>query len=164
MSVLLAVGSIPSPFDCYLVNRGVKTLHVRMEQHYKNGMAVAQFLEKHPLVERVLYPALPSHPQHEIHNKQTTGMSGMISFYLKGGLAEAKKFLSNLHVFSLAESLGGFESLVELPSLMTHASLSKEQRAGLGISDSLIRLSVGLEASEDLIEDLRNALEQCHTN
>jgi cystathionine gamma-lyase len=117
----LGVGGVPSPFDCYLVNRGVKTLHLRMKAHGENGMAVAKWLEANPRVEKVLYPELESHPQYHIHKKQTSGMSGMISFYLKGDLKESQTFLSSLKVFILAESLGGFESLAELPSKMTHA-------------------------------------------
>ncbi|CAJ0586887.1 unnamed protein product, partial [Mesorhabditis spiculigera] len=154
----LAVGAVPSAFDCFLVNRGIKTLHVRMQRHYENALKVAEFLEKNERVERVLYPALPSHPQHEIHVKQTKGMSGMISFYLKGKLEHSRSFLSSLKVFTLAESLGGYESLAELPSVMTHASVPAEERAILGIGDNLIRLSVGIEEVEDLISDLDQAL------
>lgn len=154
----LAVGAVPSPFDCFLVNRGLKTLHLRMKCHQENGLAVARYLESDPRVRRVLYPALPSHPQHEIHKKQTTGMSGMLSFYLKGGLVESKKFLEALKIFTLAESLGGYESLAELPVIMTHASVPEEERNKLGIDESLIRLSVGCEDVEDLIKDLDNAL------
>jgi len=153
-----AVGLVPSPFDCYLVNRGLKTLHVRMREHMKNGLAVAKFLESHPSVTKVLHPGLPSHPQHELAKRQTSGCSGMVSFYIKGGLNESQAFLQNLKVFTLAESLGGFESLAELPSIMTHASVPAADRELLGVSDSLIRLSVGLETTEDLIEDLDNAL------
>ncbi|VDO19282.1 unnamed protein product [Heligmosomoides polygyrus] len=154
----LAVGAIPSPFDCFLVNRGLKTLHVRMQAHYKNALAVAQFLEKNERVESVLYPALPSHPQHEIHLKQARGMSGMMSFYLKGGLEESRTFLGSLKIFILAESLGGYESLAELPSIMTHASVPPEERVKLRITDNLIRLSVGIEDLDDLIADLDQAL------
>uniref|UniRef100_A0A0N4ZQ63 cystathionine gamma-lyase n=1 Tax=Parastrongyloides trichosuri TaxID=131310 RepID=A0A0N4ZQ63_PARTI len=154
----LAVGAVPSPFDCYLVNRGLKTLHLRMKCHEANGLAVAKFLESDPRVKRVLYPALPSHPQHDIHKKQTTGMSGMISFYINGGLVESKKFLEALKVFTLAESLGGYESLAELPVTMTHASVPENERVKLGIDDSLIRLSCGCEDVEDLIKDIDNAL------
>ncbi|GMS84110.1 hypothetical protein PENTCL1PPCAC_6285 [Pristionchus entomophagus] len=154
----LAVGAVPSPFDCFLVNRGIKTLHLRMKAHYENALAVAQYLEKNERVDKVLYPALPSHPHHEVHKKQTKGMSGMISFYLKGGLEESQKFFKAIKVFTLAESLGGYESLAELPSVMTHASVPEEDRAKLGITDNLIRLSVGIEDKEDLIADLENAL------
>ncbi|GMR36335.1 hypothetical protein PMAYCL1PPCAC_06530 [Pristionchus mayeri] len=154
----LAVGAVPSPFDCFLVNRGIKTLHLRMKAHSENALAVAQWLEKNERVEKVLHPALPSHPQHEVHKKQTKGMSGMISFYLKGGLEESQRFFKAIKVFTLAESLGGYESLAELPSVMTHASVPPEDRAKLGITDNLIRLSVGIEDKEDLIADLENAL------
>jgi cystathionine gamma-lyase len=160
----LAVGAVPSPFDCFLVNRGIKTLHLRMRTHMDNALAVAHWLEANPLVERVLYPELESHPQHAIHKKQSKGMSGMVSFYLRGGLEESRTFLSSLKVFILAESLGGYESLAELPSVMTHASVPAEDRAILGITDNLIRLSVGCEEKEDLIKDLDNALKAAIPN
>ncbi|XP_063481385.1 cystathionine gamma-lyase isoform X1 [Symphalangus syndactylus] len=153
-----SLGAVPSPIDCYLCNRGLKTLHVRMEKHFKNGMAVAQFLESNPCVEKVIYPGLPSHPQHELAKRQCTGCTGMVTFYIKGTLQHAEIFLKNLKLFTLAESLGGFESLVELPAIMTHASVLKSDRHVLGISDTLIRLSVGLEDEEDLLEDLDQAL------
>ncbi|XP_053698123.1 cystathionine gamma-lyase [Sabethes cyaneus] len=153
-----ATGIVPSPFDCYLVNRSLKTLSLRMERHKMNSLAVAKFLENHPKVERVLHPGLPSHPQHELAKRQTYGHSGIMSFYIKGGLEEATKFLKSLEVFTLAESLGGYESLAELPSVMTHASVPEEQRIALGITNGLIRISVGLEDSDDLIEDLKQAL------
>jgi len=155
-----AIGTIPSPFDCYLVNRGLKTLHLRMKEHMKNSMRVAKFLSSHKLVESVLYPGLPSHPEYELAKRQCSGFTGMVSFYIKGGLVEAKKFLMNLKVFTLAESLGGYESLAEHPAIMTHASVPEEERKILNISDNLIRLSVGIEASEDLIEDLDQALKK----
>lgn len=158
MSAFTAMGIVPSPFDCYQVNRSLKTLAIRMEQHQKNSTAIARHLEKSEHVERVLHPGLPSHPQHQLALKQCYGHSGIMSFYIKGGLEESKKFFKNLKVFTLAESLGGFESLAELPSVMTHASIPAEIRAEHGITDSLIRLSVGLENVEDLIEDLDNAL------
>lgn len=154
----LAVGAVPSPFDCYLVNRGMKTLHLRMRAHSENGMGVAKYLEANPRIESVLYPGLPSHPQHEIHLKQTKGMSGMVSFYLKGGIEESRTFLSALKVFTLAESLGGYESLAELPAIMTHASIPAEDREKLRITDNLIRISVGVEDLDDLIQDLDQAL------
>uniref|UniRef100_A0A0R3RXZ8 cystathionine gamma-lyase n=1 Tax=Elaeophora elaphi TaxID=1147741 RepID=A0A0R3RXZ8_9BILA len=160
----LAVGAVPSPFDCFLVNRGVKTLHVRMQAHMANAMEIATFLESNPRIERVFYPELQSHPQHKIHKKQTKGMSGMMSFYLKGGLEESREFLSNLKIFILAESLGGFESLAELPAVMTHASLPKEDRIKLGIGDNLIRISVGIEDIEDLIQDIDQALKKAVSN
>ncbi|XP_048761657.2 cystathionine gamma-lyase-like isoform X2 [Ostrea edulis] len=153
-----AFGAVPSPFDSFLVNRGLKTLHVRMKEHMKNGLAVAKFLESHPCVEKVLHPGLPSHPQHELAKKQMRGFSGMVTFYIKGGIKEASEFLKNVKIFTLAESLGGFESLCELPSVMTHASVPEDERDKLGISDNLIRLSVGIEDEEDLIEDLDQAL------
>ncbi|KAK2722023.1 cystathionine gamma-lyase-like [Artemia franciscana] len=153
-----AIGAVPSPFDCYLVNRSLKTLHLRMRQHMENGIKVAKFLESHPLVEKVIFPGLPSHPQHELAKKQCHGSSGMMSFYIKGGLMESKKFFKALKIFSLAESLGGFESLAELPALMTHASVPDFQRQQLGIGDNLIRLSVGLEDADELIADLDAAI------
>jgi cystathionine gamma-lyase len=141
----LALGAIPSPFEAFLVNRGIKTLHLRMEQHWRNGLAVAKFLEANPRVEKVLYPELESHPQHHIHKKQARGMSGMISFYIKGGLEEAETFLSNLKIFKLAISLGSVESIAQLPKVMSHAMVPEDVRQRLGISDSLIRLHVGCE-------------------
>ncbi|XP_035217835.1 cystathionine gamma-lyase-like [Stegodyphus dumicola] len=155
-----SLGTVPSPFDCFLVNRGLKTLHLRMERHMQNAMAIAEFLEKHPAVEKVIYPGLKSYPQYELAKKQCTGFSGMVSFYLKGSLKEAKIFVGNLKVFLLAESLGSVESLAEIPSLMTHASVPKEQREQLGISDNLVRLSVGIEEETDLIADLNQALQK----
>lgn len=154
----LAVGAVPSPFDCFLVNRGLKTLHLRMKQHYENALSIAKYLEANNRIESVLYPALPSHPNHEVHKKQTKGMSGMISFYLKGGLAESRTFLSALKVFTLAESLGGYESLAELPAIMTHASVPEAVRKELRITDNLIRISVGIEDLDDLVADLDQAL------
>jgi len=153
-----AAGAVPSPFDCYLVNRGLKTLHVRMKEHMKNGLAVAKFLQNHPCIEKVMHPGLPSHPQHELAKRQLRGYSGMVTFWHKGGLAESQKFLKSIKVFTLAESLGGFESLAELPSVMTHASVVEEERKKLGITDNMIRLSVGLEDEEDLVGDLDQAL------
>lgn len=155
-----ALGIVPSPFDCFQVNRSLKTLAVRMKEHMKNGLEVAKYLEKHPYVLKVLHPGLPSHPQYEISKRQCYGCSGMLSFYMKGGLDESRKFLSSLKIFTLAESLGGYESLAELPSVMTHASVPPDQREVLGISDSLIRLSVGLEDADDLINDLKQAFEK----
>ena len=152
-----AIGTVPSPFDCYLVLRGIKTLAVRMERHGANGQKIAEFLESHPKVRKVNYPGLASHPQHELAKRQMSGYGGMISFELDGGLEEAKKFLASLEIFALAESLGGVESLIELPSRMTHASVSPEERAKIGIADSLIRISVGIEDADDLIEDLKQA-------
>ncbi|XP_053658513.1 cystathionine gamma-lyase [Anopheles marshallii] len=153
-----AAGIVPSPFDCYLVNRSLKTLALRMERHKSNSLAIANFLEAHPKVERVLHPGLASHPQHELAKRQTYGHSGIMSFYIRGGLEESSNFLKALQVFTLAESLGGYESLAELPSVMTHASVPLEHRQVLGITDGLVRLSVGLEDVDDLISDLKQAL------
>ncbi|XP_064386612.1 putative cystathionine gamma-lyase 2 isoform X1 [Halichondria panicea] len=150
-----ACGTVPSPFDCFLANRGMKTLHVRMREHQKNATAVAQFLETSPYVEKVIYPGLPSHPQHELMKKQAKGFSGMVTFYIKGNL---QKFFDAVKVFTLAESLGGFESLVEHPWSMTHASIPKEKREAIGVLDTLVRVSVGLEETEDLVADLEQAL------
>lgn len=153
-----AIGPVPSPFDCFLVNRGLKTLHVRMKEHMKNGLLVAKWLEENPRVEKVLHPGLPSHPQHELAKQQMRGFSGMVTFYIKGGLKESSTFLKELKIFTLAESLGGFESLAEHPGIMTHASVAKEERLSLGITDNLVRLSVGIEDIEDIIDDLDAAL------
>ncbi|XP_038107999.1 putative cystathionine gamma-lyase 2 [Culex quinquefasciatus] len=154
-----ATGIVPSPFDCYLLNRGLKTLALRMERHRTNALAVAKFLEGHPKVDRVLHPGLPSHPQHALSKKQTYGHSGMVAVFLKGGLDEASVFLQSLRVFTLAESLGGVESLAGSPSRMTFGSFAPEERAAMGIVDGLIRLSVGVEDIDDLLEDLQQALE-----
>lgn len=152
-----AAGGVPGPFDCFLVLRGIKTLPVRMERHAGNAMKVAQFLENHPKVRRVIYPGLRSHPQHELARKQMAGFGGIITFFIKGGLDAARRFLERVKIFSLAESLGGVESLIEHPAIMTHASLPKEVREKVGISDELIRISVGLENVDDLIEDIEKA-------
>lgn len=153
-----AAGAVPSPFDCYLVNRSLKTLKLRMEEHQKNGLEVAKFLEAHPFVEKVRHLLLESHPQHALVKKQQYGHSGMISFYIKGGLEESKKFLKALKLVTLAESLGGYESLAELPYLMTHASIEEKERVALGVTDNLVRISVGLENATDIIADLDQAL------
>jgi len=154
-----AIGAIPSPFDCYLALRGVKTLHVRMRQHNENAQLVAEFLESQTdKVERVIYPGLISHPQYETAKKQMRGGGGMVTFFLRGGIDQSRQFLENLHVFALAESLGAVESLVDHPAIMTHASIPKEEREKVGITDNLVRLSVGIEDVTDLIEDLRVAL------
>ncbi|KAI3657715.1 hypothetical protein MP638_003970 [Amoeboaphelidium occidentale] len=155
-----SIGAIPSPFDCFLANRGLKTLHVRMRSHAENALAVAQYLESSPYVTKVIYPGLKSHPQHELAQRQQKGFGGMISFYIKGGVNEATKFLSSCQYFTLAESLGGIESLAELPCVMTHASVAPEDRAVLGITDSLVRISVGIEETNDLIKDLEQALKK----
>ena len=153
-----AVGAVPGPFDCFLVLRGIKTLAIRMERHERNAIKIAQFLENHPKVRRVIYPGLSSHPQHELAKKQMTGFGGIVTFFIKGGLEAARRFLERVKIFSLAESLGGVESLIEHPAIMTHASLPKEVREKIGISDELIRVSVGIEHVDDLIGDLKQAL------
>jgi cystathionine gamma-lyase len=153
-----AMGAIPSPFDCYMVLRGLKTLHLRVERAVRSGRALATWLEAHPQVEKVFYPGLPSHPQHALAEKQMRGPGGMISFVVKGGLPAARALLETVEIFVCAESLGGVESLIELPAVMTHGSIPAEQRAALGISDGLIRLSCGVEAEEDLRADLEAAL------
>ena len=153
-----AIGAVPAPFDCFLVMRGLKTLHVRMKQHEQNALKIAQFLADHPKVDRVIYPGLPSHPQHELAKKQMSGFGGMISFFIKGELKDARKVLETVQIFTLAESLGGVESLIEHPAIMTHASIPPENRKALGIHDQLIRLSVGIEDVQDLIDDLSHAL------
>jgi len=154
-----AVGAVLSPFDSYLTLRGAKTLAVRMEQHQKNALALAEFLAKSPKIKRVLYPGLKNHPHHQIAAAQSSGFGGVLSFELVGTLQDAEDFLSKLKLFSTAESLGGVESLAEIPAIMTHASVPKEVREQNGISDTLIRVSVGIEDTEDLIEDFRQALE-----
>ena len=154
-----AVGGILGPFDSFLALRGVKTLPLRIRQHCANGQAIAEFLERHRKVAQVIYPGLPSHPQHDLARRQMTGgFGGMITAVLKGGLDDARRFLERVEIFALAESLGGVESLIEHPAIMTHASIPEEQRRALGISDSLIRISVGIEDSADLIGDLDQAL------
>ena len=138
----------------------MKTLHLRMKAHSENALKVAEFLEKHPKVESVIYPGLPSHPQYEIAKKQMSLFSGMVTFYIKGGLEASRTFLSSTHLFMCAESLGAVECLMEHPGLMTHASVPAEVRAELGISDSLIRLSIGIEHIDDIIADLAEALDK----
>ena len=155
-----AVGAIPGPQDCFLVMRGLKTLHVRMREHEKNAIAIANYLSKHPKIEKVIYPGLESHPQHTLAKKQMHGFGGMISFVICGNLNDAKKVLEHTHLFTLAESLGGVESLIEHPAIMTHASVPAENRKALGIADGLIRISVGIEDLNDLIQDLDHALSQ----
>ena len=154
-----AVGGVPGPFDSFLTLRGIKTLAQRMERHCSNALAIAQFLEKHPKVERVIYPGLASHPHHELAKRQMRGgFGGIITAVLRGGLDEARRFLERCHLFALAESLGGVESLIEHPGIMTHASMPPAMRATLGISDTLVRLSVGVESADDLIAELNEAL------
>ena len=158
-----AIGSVMGPFDAYLGLRGLKTLHVRMERHCTSAMTVAMRLANHAKVAKVVYPGLASHPQHALAAKQMLfdgkpAFGGMITIFLKGGIGESRRFLENVHLFALAESLGGVESLIEHPAIMTHASVPPEQRAQLGIDDSLVRLSVGIEHPDDLIADLERAL------
>jgi cystathionine gamma-lyase len=158
-----AIGSVMGPFDAYLTLRGVKTLAVRMRQHCSSAARIAAWLEKHPKVAHVTYPGLASHPQHALAARQMRldgqpAGGGMITAYLKGGIDESRRFLENVHIFALAESLGGVESLIEHPAIMTHASVPAEQRKELGISDSLVRLSVGIEHTDDLQQDLEQAL------
>ncbi|CAI8891579.1 MULTISPECIES: cystathionine gamma-synthase [Pseudomonas] len=153
-----AVGAISGPFDAFLTLRGVKTLALRMERHCSNALALAQWLEQQPQVKRVHYPGLPSHPQHELAKRQMHGFGGMISVDLNSDLAGARRFLENVKIFALAESLGGVESLIEHPAIMTHATIPPETRAKLGIGDGLVRLSVGVEDLEDLRADLAQAL------
>ena len=153
-----SLGPITSAFDSYLLLRSLKTLVVRMERHNENAMKIANFLEKRRDIKKVIYPGLKTHPQHRLASKQMHGFGGIVSFEIKGNLSKAKSFLKKTKIFTLAESLGGVESLIEHPGLMTHASLSKERREKLGISDTLIRLSIGLENIEDLKEDISQAL------
>ena len=155
-----AVGGVPSPFDAFLTLRGIKTLAVRMERHCGNAMHIAAFLQKHPKVERVIYPGLASHPQHLLAARQMNQRyGGMVTAVLKGGLPASRRFLERCKLFTLAESLGGVESLIEHPAIMTHASLPEDVRANLGIDEGLVRLSVGIESIDDLIAELKHALE-----
>ena len=154
-----SIGPSQSPFDSWLVLRGVKTLSVRMKAHEENAIKIADFLIAHSKIEKVIYPGLESHPQHELAKSQMNGFGGMLSFYIKGGLSESNKFLKQLSLFTLAESLGGVESLIEHPAIMTHASVPVKERNELGISDNFIRISVGIEDIEDLKADLKQALD-----
>ena len=154
-----SIGPCASPFDSWLVLRGIKTLGVRMQRHAENAQQVAEFLESHPRVQKVVYPGLESHPQHELAATQMSGFGGMITFYLDGDIAAARHVLERVKLFALAESLGGVESLIEHPAIMTHASVPKEVRESIGLYDNLIRLSVGIEDVEDLIDDLQSALQ-----
>jgi cystathionine gamma-lyase len=159
-----AVGSVLGAFDSYLVLRGAKTLAIRMRQHCDAAAAIAEWLQRHPKVDRVVYPGLPSHPQHAIAAKQMSlegrpAFGGMITIFLKGGLEESRRMLEAVEIFALAESLGGVESLIEHPAIMTHASVPPAQRRELGIDDSLVRLSVGIESQQDLLADLERALD-----
>lgn len=154
-----AIGSVAGPFDSFLALRGLKTLHLRMERHCTNALAIAQWLEAHPKIEKVIYPGLASHPQHELAKRQMIGgFGGIVTAVIKGGLDDSRRFLERTKLFALAESLGGVESLIEHPAIMTHASIPPEVRAELGISDGLVRLSVGVEDLADLLADLETAL------
>jgi len=153
-----SIGAVAGPFDSFLALRGVKTLEVRMRRHCENAQRIAAWLESHARVERVLYPGLTSHPQHDLAAKQMAGFGGIVTFFIGGTLPDARRFLERCRLFALAESLGGVESLVDHPAIMTHASVPAERRAELGISDQLIRLSVGIEDCDDLIADLEQAL------
>jgi cystathionine gamma-lyase len=153
-----SVGAVLPPFDSYLTMRGIKTLAIRMERHNENALKIARYLEQHTKVKKVIYPGLESHPQHELATTQATGFGGIVTFEIEGTIDDAKAFLEKLNLFALAESLGGVESLIELPALMTHASVAKEVRELIGISDTLIRISVGIEDVQDLIDDLEHAL------
>jgi cystathionine gamma-lyase len=153
-----AVGGIQGPFDSFLALRGLKTLHLRMKAHCAAALELAQWLDTHPAIDRVIYPGLKSHPQHELATRQMNGYGGIVSIYVKGGLDAARRMMERCHLFGLAESLGGVESLVNHPAIMTHASVPPENRARLGIHDNLVRLSVGVEDVEDLRAELDEAL------
>jgi len=156
--IQLSEGAVPGIMECFLLLRSTKTLHIRMERHCSNAKRVAGYLSEHAAVEKVIYPGLESHPQHAIAKKQMRDFGGMVTIYLKDGLDKARTMLERVRIFALAESLGGVESLIEHPAIMTHASVPAEQRQALGISDGLVRLSVGIENVEDLIADLDQAL------
>lgn len=156
-----SMGPIAAPFDSFLSLRSLKTLAIRMKAHAENALAIAQFLESHPKIEKVIYPGLESHPQYELACRQMRGFGGMVTIYIQGGLEPTLNFLKSVRIFSLAESLGGVESLVEHPATMTHASVPPDVRKALGINDGMIRLSVGIETLEDLVKDLHQALDQC---
>lgn len=153
-----AVGAIAGPFDSFLALRGLKTLHLRMERHCANALEIARWLEEQPAIEKVIYPGLPSHPQHTLATSQMHGFGGIVTAILRGGLEPTRRFLESCRLFALAESLGGVESLIEHPGIMTHASIPPEKRAILGIDDGLVRLSIGVEDVQDLIDDLYQAL------
>lgn len=155
-----SVGAVSSPFDCWLTLLGVKTLSVRMERHSESGMTVAKFLEEHPKVDRVSYPGLPSHPQHEVAKRQMSAYSGMITFELEGGLESARTLMNSVELCSLAESLGAVETMITHPATMTHAEVPKEERDARGLTDGLVRISVGLEDVDDIIADLEQALDR----
>jgi len=153
-----SVGAVGGPFDSFLAMRGLKTLHLRMRAHCENAMEIAKWLEKHPAIEKVIYPGLKSHPQHQLAKRQMDGFGGIITIEVKGGLKKARRVLERCRIFALAESLGGVESLIEHPAIMTHASVPAANRKRLGISDGLIRLSVGVENLDDLLSELAEAL------
>ena len=157
-NIVNSLGPVTGAFDSYLILRSLKTLAVRMERHCENSLAIAQHFENHKEISEVIYPGLTNHPQHELAAKQMNGFGGIISMNIKGGLEKSKRFLEQTKIFALAESLGGVESLIEHPALMTHASLPKDRREAIGISDGLVRLSVGIESLDDLIEDIEQAL------
>ena len=157
-NIVNSLGPITGAFDSYLILRSLKTLAVRMERHSENAMAIAKHFESHKDISEVIYPGLANHPQHDLASKQMNGFGGIISMNIKGGLEKSKSFLERTEIFALAESLGGVESLIEHPALMTHASLPKDRREMIGISDGLVRLSVGLESLDDLVEDIEQAL------
>ena len=157
-NIVNSLGPVSGAFDSYLILRSLKTLAVRMERHCENALAIAQHFENHKEISEVIYPGLTNHPQHELAAKQMNGFGGIISMNIKGGLEKSKRFLEQTKIFALAESLGGVESLIEHPALMTHASLPKDRREAIGISDGLVRLSVGIESLDDLIEDIEQAL------
>ena len=157
-NIVNSLGPITGAFDSYLILRSLKTLAVRMERHCENALAIAKHFESHKEISEVIYPGLTNHPQHDLASKQMKGFGGIISMNIKGGLEKSKSFLERTEIFALAESLGGVESLIEHPALMTHASLPKDRREMIGISDGLVRLSVGLESLDDLIEDIEQAL------
>jgi len=154
------IGAVPSPFDCWLTLLGVKTLHLRMAKHTENGQIVAEFLEAHPKVAKVIYPGLPSHPQHEIAKAQMSGYSGMISFELTGGIQAGKAVMNNVKLCALAESLGAVETMITHPATMTHADVPAADRHARGLTDGLVRISVGIEDPEDIMTDLEQALEK----
>ncbi|MBX3321352.1 MAG: cystathionine gamma-synthase [Phycisphaeraceae bacterium] len=156
--IQLSEGAVPGIMECFLFLRSTKTLHVRMERHCSNAMTIAEHMERHQAIERVIYPGLASHPQHELAKKQMRGFGGIVTVYVRGGLDASRRMLERVRIFSLAESLGGVESLIEHPAIMTHASVPPDQRAALGITDGLVRLSVGIEDVADLIADLDRAL------
>ncbi len=157
-NIVNSLGPITGAFDSYLILRSLKTLAVRMERHCENAMAIAKHFDSHKEISEIIYPGLTNHPQHDLASKQMNGFGGIISMNIKGGLEKSKSFLERTKIFALAESLGGVESLIEHPALMTHASLPKERREMIGISDGLVRLSVGLESLDDLVEDIEQAL------